>query len=55
MPRAGPRKVHRYRLAFKLTAVRLSRLPAVEMQAVANALDIHPFMPVASEHPGRRG
>lgn len=27
MPRAGPRKVHRYTDEFKLTAVRLSQQP----------------------------
>ena len=40
----GPKKVHRYSVEFKLTAVKLSRMPGVEVQTVANALDIHPFM-----------
>ena len=44
MPRAGPRKVQRYSLAFKLKAVKLSHLKDVEVQAVADALEIHPFM-----------
>ena len=44
MPRAGPKKVHRYSLEFKLKAVKLSQLKGVEVQAVANALEIHPFM-----------
>jgi transposase len=44
MPRAGPRKVQRYSLEFKLKAVKLSRRKDVEVQAVANALEIHPFM-----------
>jgi transposase len=44
MPRAGPRKVHRYSLEFKLKAVKLSQLKGVEVQAVADALEIHPFM-----------
>ena len=44
MPRAGPRKVQRYSLEFKLKAVKLSRLKGVEVQAVADALEIHPFM-----------
>ncbi|MEQ1573236.1 MAG: transposase [Vicinamibacterales bacterium] len=44
MPRAGPRKVQRYRLEFKLKAVKLSQLQGVEVQAVADALEIHPFM-----------
>lgn len=44
MPRAGPRKVHRYIDEFKLTAVRLSQQPAIQIQAVAASLGIHPFM-----------
>jgi transposase len=44
MARAGPRKVQRYSLEFKLTAVRLSEQSDVQVKAVAEALDIHPFM-----------
>ena len=44
MPRAGPRKIARYSLEFKLKAVKLSQLKGVEVQAVADALEIHPFM-----------
>ena len=44
MPRAGPRKVQRYSLDFKLKAVKLSQLQGVQVQAVAEALEIHPFM-----------
>jgi transposase len=44
MPRAGPRKVRRYSLEFKLKAVKLSQVKDVEVQAVADALEIHPFM-----------
>ena len=44
MARAGPRKVDRYSLEFKLTAVRLSEQPGIQVKAVAAALDIHPFM-----------
>lgn len=44
MARAGPRKVQRYSLEFKRKAVALSQLPDVEVQAVADALEIHPFM-----------
>ena len=44
MPRAGPRKVQRYTLEFKLKAVKLSQLKGVEVQSVAHALEIHPFM-----------
>jgi transposase len=44
MPRAGLRKVREYSREFKLAAVRLSQVPGVEVQAVAAALDIHPFM-----------
>lgn len=44
MPRAGPRKVQQYSREFKVAAVRLSQQPGVQVQAVAAALDIHPFM-----------
>ena len=44
MARAGPRKIQRYSLEFRLTAVRLSQMPGVQVQTVATALDIHPFM-----------
>ena len=44
MPRSGPRKVHRYSDEFKLTAVRLSQQPGMQVQTVAAALAIHPFM-----------
>ena len=40
----GPKKVHRYSEAFKATAVKLSQLSGVQVQNVAEALDIHPFM-----------
>ncbi len=42
--RVGPVKVRRYSLEFKLKAVKLSQLKDVEVQAVADALEIHPFM-----------
>jgi transposase len=44
MARPGLRKVREYSLEFKLTAVRLSQQPGLQVQAVAAALDIHPFM-----------
>ncbi|HEY4216856.1 MAG TPA: transposase [Gemmatimonadaceae bacterium] len=44
MPRSGPRTVHRYTLEFKLTAVRLSKQPGMQVKTVAAALAIHPFM-----------
>jgi transposase len=44
MPRASRPKVRQYSLEFKLKAVKLSQLPGVEVQAVADALEIHPFM-----------
>src|SRR5574339_1178739 len=40
----GPKKVHRHSVEFKLTAVKLSHMPGVEVQTIASALDIHPFM-----------
>jgi transposase len=42
--RIGPQKVRQYSLEFKLKAVKLSQLTGVEVQAVADALEIHPFM-----------
>ena len=45
MPRrVGPLKVRQYTLEFKLKAVNSSQLQGVEVQAVADALEIHPFM-----------
>jgi Transposase. len=44
MPRAGPRKLHKYSDEFKLTAVRLSQQPGIQVKTVAAALEIHPFM-----------
>jgi transposase len=44
MPRSGPRKIYRYSNEFKLTAVRLSQQPGMQVQTVAAALEIHPFM-----------
>jgi transposase-like protein len=38
----GLKKVHRYSVEFKGTAVKLSPMAGVEVQTVANALDIHP-------------
>jgi transposase len=44
MPRAGPKKMLRYSLDFKRKAVKLTQVPGMEVQTVAKALDIHPFM-----------
>jgi transposase len=44
MPRSGPRTVRRYSDEFKLTAVRLSQQPGIQVKTVAAALAIHPFM-----------
>jgi len=44
MPRAGPRKVRKYSDEFRLTAIRLSQQPGIQVQTVAAALEIHPFM-----------
>jgi transposase len=44
MPRSGPRKIYRYSDEFKLTAVRLSQQPGMQVQTVAAALEIHPLM-----------
>jgi transposase len=40
----GPRKIQRYTAEFKVKAVKLSELGGVQVQEVAEALDIHPFM-----------
>src|SRR5262245_15527969 len=44
MARTGPKKTQRYGVEFKRTAVQLSCRPGLQVQAVAEALDIHPFM-----------
>ena len=44
MPRSGPRAVRKYSDEFKLTAVRLSEQPGLQVKTVAAALEIHPFM-----------
>ena len=44
MPKPGPRTTYKYSEEFKATAVRLSQLPGVAVQDVANSLYIHPFM-----------
>ncbi len=50
MPRAGPRKVYRYSDEFKLTAVRLSQQPGIQVQTVAAALGPVSMLP---QHGGR--
>jgi transposase len=42
--RLSAKKLPRYSLEFKLKAVRLTRIPGMEVQSVAEALDIHPVM-----------
>ena len=42
--RLSAKRLPRYSLDFKLKAVKLTRLPGIEVQAVAEALDIHPVM-----------
>lgn len=42
-PKAA-RKVSRYSLEFKRTAVKLTQAQGVQVKDVADALDIHPFM-----------
>jgi transposase len=42
--RLSRKKLPRYGLDFKLKAVRLTRIPGMEVQMVAEALDIHPVM-----------
>ena len=42
--RLSRKKLPRYSLEFKVKAVRLTKLPGMEVQTVAAALDIHPVM-----------
>jgi transposase len=44
MGRPGPKKTPEYGVEFKRAAVRLSHRPGIQVKAVAEALDIHPFM-----------
>lgn len=44
MPKPGPRTTYKYTDNFKATAVKLSLLPGVKAQDVAESLCIHPFM-----------
>jgi transposase len=44
MARVRMRRVSRYSNEFKITAIRLARLPGTLIQDVARILDIHPFM-----------
>ena len=44
MPKPGPRTTYKYSDNFKATAVRLSQIPGVAVQDVADSLYIHPFM-----------
>lgn len=44
MPKPGPRTTYKYSEQFKAAAVRLSQLPGVAVQDVAESLYIHPFM-----------
>jgi transposase len=44
MASAGPRKVDRYGNRFKIQAVKLASHPEFQVQDVARALDIHPFV-----------
>ena len=44
MPKSGPRSIYRYSDKFKATAVKLSQLPGVSCNDVAESLCIHPFM-----------
>jgi len=42
--RKGPKKVSKYSLELKRTAVRLSNAAGARVKDVADSLDIHPFM-----------
>ena len=51
MARAGPRKVRAYSQEFKLTAVRLSQQPGIQVQAVAAGLTWATFPYLFGHHP----
>jgi transposase len=40
----GPTKIDRYSVEFKRTVVELGTMPGVQLQTVANALEVHPFV-----------
>ena len=42
--RLSAKKLPRYSLEFKRHAVKLTQIPGVEVQVIAEALDIHPVM-----------
>jgi transposase len=42
--RLSKKRLPRYSREFKVKAVRLTRMPGMEVQGVAEALDIHPVM-----------
>lgn len=44
MGRASPKRTPEYGVEFKRAAVQLSHRPGLQVKAVADALDIHPFM-----------
>jgi len=44
MAKPGPRTIKQYSDRFKATAVKLSHLPGVSVNDVANSLYIHPFI-----------
>ena len=44
MPKARPRAIRQYSNEFRLTAVRLSQQPDLQVKTVATALEIHRFM-----------
>jgi transposase len=44
MGRPGAKRTQAYGVEFKRAAVQLSHRPGIQVQAVAEALDIHPYM-----------
>ena len=44
MGRPGPKKTQAYGVEFKRAAVQLCHRPGIQVQAVAEALDINPYM-----------
>jgi len=53
--RLSPKKLPRYSLEFKRTAVKLTQVAGMEVQVVAKALDIHPVMLSVWRREARQG
>lgn len=55
MPKPGPRTTYKYSNEFKATAVRLSQLPGIAVQDVAESFYIRSYYLVGARWRGRDG